>query len=51
MKSKKHNKVVKDYDKQKAKHLERLADKMLKDDEKLQRLKGKEINPGFLKLF
>jgi len=51
MKSKKHNRLVKDYDKQKAKHLERLADKILKNDEKLQQLKGKEIDPGFLNLF
>jgi hypothetical protein len=51
MKSKKHNKIVKDYDKQKSKHLERLADQILKNDEKLQQLKGKEIDPGFLKLF
>ena len=29
MKNKKHNKVVKDYDKQKEKHLEKLATKML----------------------
>ena len=51
MKNKKHNRLVKDYDKQKAKHLERLADKMLKNDEKLQQLKGKDIDPGLLKLF
>jgi hypothetical protein len=51
MKSKKHNKIIKDYDKQKSKHLERLADQILKNDEKLQQLKGKEIDPGFLKLF
>lgn len=51
MKSKKHNKIVKDYDKQKSKHLERLADQILKNDEKLQQLKGKEIDPRFLNLF
>ena len=34
MKKKKHNKVVKDYDKQKEKHLEKLATKMLANDEK-----------------
>ena len=51
MKNKKHNKLIKDYDKQKAKHLERLADKILKEDEKLQQLKGKEIDPRFLNLF
>lgn len=51
MKKKKHNKLVKDYDKQKANHLEKLASKMLKDDDKLQQLKGKNINPKFLNLF
>jgi hypothetical protein len=51
MKSKKHKKIVKDYDKQKEKHLEKLATKILNNDEKLQRLKGKEIDPGFLNLF
>lgn len=51
MKSKKHKKINKDYDKQKSKHLERLADQILKNDEKLQQLKGKEIDPGFLNLF
>ena len=51
MKNKKHKKIVKDYDKQKANHLEKLASKMLKDDEKLQQLKGKNVNPNFLNLF
>jgi hypothetical protein len=51
MKNKKHSKIVKDYDKQKNHHLEKLASKMLKGDEKLQQLKGKNINPKFLNLF
>lgn len=51
MKKKKHKRLVKDYDKQKEKHLEKLATKILDNDEKLQRLKGKEIDPGFLNLF
>lgn len=51
MKSKKHLKIVKDYDKQKQKHLERLATKTLANDEKFSKLKGKNINPGFLNLF
>ena len=38
MKKKKHNKIVKDYDKQKEKHLEKLATKMLENDEKLSKL-------------
>jgi len=51
MKHKKHNKIVKDFDKQKAKHLEKLATKMLKDDERNQKLKSKQINTDFLNLF
>jgi hypothetical protein len=51
MKNKKHQKLVKDYSKQKEKHLEKLASKILENDEKLQKLKGKSINPGFLNLF
>jgi hypothetical protein len=48
---KKHTKIVKDYDKQKEKHLERLASNILKNDEKLSKLKEKNINTNFLDLF
>jgi hypothetical protein len=51
MKNKKHSRLVKDYEKQKAIHLERLATNMLKNDEKLSKLKGKNINTDFLNLF
>ena len=34
--NKKHHKITQDYDKQKSKHLEKLTDKMLKNDEKAQ---------------
>jgi hypothetical protein len=51
MKSKKHNKITRDYDKQKEKHLEKLATKILDNDEKLSKLKGKSINTDFLNLF
>jgi hypothetical protein len=51
MKQKKHSRLVKDYDKQKEKHLERLATKMLENDEKLSKLKGKNISTNFLDLF
>ncbi len=47
MKNKKHNKIVKDFDKQKQKHLEKLATKMLKDDERNQKLKSKNIDTDF----
>jgi hypothetical protein len=51
MKSKKHSKIVRDYDKQKEKHLEKIATKMLENDERNSKLKGKEIDPKFLNLF
>lgn len=50
-KNKKHDKIVNDYDKIKSKHLDKLAGKMLKDDEKNQKLKEKNINTDFLDLF
>ncbi|MDB4319751.1 hypothetical protein N9981_00120 [bacterium] len=50
-KNKKHDKLINDYDKQKSKHLDKLASKMLKDDEKNQKLKEKIINTNFLDLF
>lgn len=51
MKSKKHQEIDNDYDSIKAKHLEKLATKLLNNDEKMNKLKEKNINPGFLKLF
>ena len=51
MKKKKHSRLVRDYDKQKEKHLEKLATKMLDNDEKLSKLKGKNISTNFLDLF
>ena len=51
LKNKKHNKIVKDYDKQKEKHLEKLATKILKNDEKSEKLKSKQIKGDFLKNF
>ena len=50
-KSKKHDKLVKDYDRQKSEHLDKLATQMLKNDDKNQRLKDKKINTNFLNLF
>ena len=51
LKHKKHNKIVNDYDKQKEKHLEKLATKILKNDEKSEKLKSKQIKGNFLKNF
>ena len=50
-KHKRHDKLVKDYDRQKSEHLDKLASKMLKNDEKAQKLKSKKINNNFLNLF
>ena len=50
-KKKNHDKLVKDYDRQKSEHLDKLATKMLKNDEKMQKLKEKRISTNFLKLF
>lgn len=51
MKSKKHEKIVKDYQKEKAKHLEKLADKMLENDDKFRKFKEKKSTGKFLDLF
>jgi hypothetical protein len=51
VKHRKHDSLVRDYEVQKAKHLEKLASQMLKQDEKMQKLKEKNINNDFLKLF
>lgn len=51
MKNKKHNKIVKDYNKQKSKHLDRLATKILKNDEKATQLKSKTVKGDFLDNF
>tara|TARA_R110000796_G_scaffold83242_1_gene182270 strand:+ start:107 stop:283 length:177 start_codon:yes stop_codon:yes gene_type:complete len=51
LKKKKHSKIVNDYDKQKARHLEKLADKMLEDQEKLRIFKDKKSDGKFLDLF
>ncbi len=49
--NKKHHKITRDYEKQKSKHVEKLADRMLKNDEKAQQLKSKTIKGDFLKNF
>jgi hypothetical protein len=50
-KNKKHDKIVNDFEAQKNKHLEKLATKTLEEQEKLSRLKEKNINTDFFKLF
>lgn len=49
--NKKHEELLRDYEAQKAKHLEKLASQILKNDEKMQKLKEKKINKNFLKHF
>jgi hypothetical protein len=51
MKKRKHDKIVNDYDKIKSKHLEKLAKKMLDNDEKFSKLKEKNIKGNFLDKF
>lgn len=50
-KNKKHDSIVNDFDAQKQKHLEKLATKSLENQEKISRLKEKNINTDFLNLF
>ena len=50
-KKRKHDKLVNDYNNQKSKHLEKLADKMLEDQEKLSKLRDKKSDGKFLDLF
>ena len=49
MRSKKHKAIVNDYDKIKSKHLDKLAKKMLDNDEKDQKLKKYKLKGDFLK--
>lgn len=49
--SKKHQKLIDNYDKQKSNHLEKLATKSLANDQKFSILKSKQIKGNFLKNF
>ena len=51
IKNKKHNQIVNDYDKIKSRHLEKLANKILKDEERRDNLRSKDIKGDFLKNF
>jgi hypothetical protein len=50
-KHKKHDAIVNDFEAQKTNHLEKLATKTLAEQEKLSRLKEKNIKTDFFKLF
>tara|TARA_R100001244_G_C5151820_1_gene129760 strand:- start:995 stop:1168 length:174 start_codon:yes stop_codon:yes gene_type:complete len=51
IKKKKHDQIVKDYDKIKSRHLEKLANKILKDEERRDDLRSKDIKGDFLDKF
>ena len=51
MKNKKHDKIVNDYQKTKSKHLDKLADKLLENEEKFRKLGEKKSKGKFLDLF
>ena len=51
IKRKKHDQIINDYDKIKSRHLEKLANKMLKDEEKRDNLRLKTIKGEFLNKF
>ena len=50
-KQRKHDKLVNDYTNQKNKHLEKMAGKMLENDEKFRKLGEKKSKGNFLDLF
>lgn len=49
--TKKHQELIDDYEQQKSKHLEKLASKTLKIDEKNHKLKEKFIKKDIFKFF
>lgn len=51
IKRKKHDQIINDYDKIKSKHLEKLANKILKDEERRDNLRAKNIKGDFLDKF
>ena len=50
-KRKRHDSITKDYELTKSKHPERLATKMLDEQDKIEKLRGKKIKDDFLDLF
>lgn len=51
MKHKKHTAILADYKKSKSRHLDKLATRILKDDEKKEKLRQYKIKGKFLDLF
>lgn len=50
-KDSRHKALLEDFDESKRKHMEYLANQLLKQDEKLQKLKEKKINKNFFDKF
>lgn len=51
MRKSKHKDIIKDYGKIKSKHLDKLANRILKDDEKKEELKKYKLSKKFLDIF
>ena len=51
MRKSKHKDIIKDYSKVKSKHLDKLANRILKDDQKKEELKKYKLNKKFLDIF
>ena len=51
MRTPKHKDIIKDYKKVKSKHLDKLANRILKDDKKKEELKKYKLNNKFLDIF
>ena len=51
MKNPKHKDIIKDYSRVKSKHLDKLANRILKDDEKKENLKKYKLSKKFLDIF
>ena len=51
MRNPKHKDIIKDYKKVKSNHLEKLANRILKNDKKKEELKKYKVNKKFLDIF
>ena len=51
MRTSKHKNIIKDYKKVKSNHLDKLANRILKDDKKKEELKKYKLSKKFLDIF
>jgi len=51
MRTPKHKNIISDYQKSKSKHLDKIATRILKDDDKKDKLKKYKLKGNFLDLF